>query len=284
MITVQAAESLPPLAVVKAEPAPRSEPTAIGLALLRGFREAIAVDPRMSVRGYVVMPDHAHFVIFVEEPLDRVLGNFIGKAKALATGEIRRLLGRPDLDAFTPGFNDRIVRGRTQLATLVNYVRDNPRRLVVKRQNPDYFTTRRSVEVCGRRFDAMGNMFLLDEAEFDSVVIHRAWSSDLLEEMTGRWLRCAENGGVLVSPFISEAEKAVMHRALELGGRIIVMTKDKISERFKPQGEYFELCAEGRALLLHPEGMEPSRYGKITRGEALALNRTGEAIAAGLGR
>lgn len=228
------------------------------------------------------MPDHVHFVIFVNERLDRALGCYVGKAKAKATAMIREALGTPELTVFQPGFNDRAVRNRTQLETLLRYVADNPRRLVVRRRNPDLFTAYHSVEVCGRLFDACGNMFLLNEAEFEPVIVHRAWSEATLAAAVERWRRCAMNGGVLVSAFISRAEKEVLREALELGGRAILITKDLISERYKPSGEYFDLCAEGRLLVLHPEGLAGGSYRGITRAEALGLNRVAEELAEGL--
>ena len=110
------------------------------------------------------------------------------------------------------------------------------------------------------------------------VVVHRRDTPQQRASNRARWIYIAANGGVLVSPFISEAEKAIRNEAIENGGRIILLSKISFGERYKPSGAEFDLCAEGRLLILTPwQGQQLSR--NITREQALFLNELSQKIA-----
>lgn len=64
------------------------------------------------------------------------------------------------------------------------------------------------------------------------------------------WLYTADNGGVLVSPFISKREKEIRYEAEQAGGRLILITHDAFGDRYKPAAHDFALCAEGRMLII----------------------------------
>lgn len=53
------------------------------------------------------------------------------------------------LRLFSEGYNDSILRGREQLQHMIAYVRDNPRRLLLKRQCSPYFTIHRNIDIAG---------------------------------------------------------------------------------------------------------------------------------------
>ena len=86
---------------------------------------------------YVIMPDHIHFAIFVREYLSRVPGNYIGMMKVKCGQLIRAEF--PLLEhVFTQDFHDRYLRPRHRLSTIIEYIRQNPYRLLVRRFNPDF--------------------------------------------------------------------------------------------------------------------------------------------------
>lgn len=284
MFTVNAAKGAPRFAIVKADPTPHSELCEVGRTIVGAMEEAFGSEARIRLLARVVMPDHLHFVLFVRERLDRSVGSLVGKMKALATGRVRELLGKPGLQLFEAGFHDRILVHRDQLARMLRYVEDNPRRRLVRQSSPGYFRLHRAVEIGGRLFDMMGNRFLLEEIEFVTVIVHRRWSDELRRTALERWLALAANGCVLVSAFISPYEKEVFERALASGGRAILLTKDDLTERYKPSGELFDLCAEGKLLVMRPADFQRSSCSGITRAEALALNQAAREVVAGLGR
>ncbi len=233
--------------------------------------------PEIRLLREVVMPDHVHFVIYVTRRTEQPLGAIIQKLKANVTGQVRRRLSNPNLNLFQPNFHDRILRGRDQLRAMIRYVHDNPRRLYIRHRNPDLFRRINRLNINGIKLLAFGNLFLLRDFDRCPVAIHRSLS--ILEKQTleERWLAVASTGGVLVSPFISPEEKEIRRKALALGGRLIVISQQAVGERFKPSGSEFDLCAQGRLLLLFPWPRRVKNPG-ITRTEALWMNRIAEII------
>lgn len=88
--------------------------------------------PEARLLQYVVMPDHLHFVIDIQRSTTYHLGELI----AAFTGDCTRAAGYAD-SFFEPGYHDRILRHKGQLRNMIDYVRDNPRRLIIKREHPD---------------------------------------------------------------------------------------------------------------------------------------------------
>lgn len=100
-------------------------------------------------------------------------------------------------------------------------------------------------------------------------------SSDALAALHQEALDEVRAGGVLVSPFISPGEKDIARAALDAGGSVILMKPDGFEPRFKPKGHYFDLCAQGRLLIL---SCAPTPA-PLTRDLCLAMNRWCAAIA-----
>ena len=63
---------------------------------------------------------------------------------------------------FSRGYNDKLLLRKGQLQRWFDYLRDNPRRLLMKREHPDLFRVQRGLIVAGQQFSAIGNRFLLD--------------------------------------------------------------------------------------------------------------------------
>ena len=55
--------------------------------------------------------------------------------------------------------------------------------------------------------------------EKEMVLVRSHFTPEEIEELKESWRRCSRNGGVLVSPFISPRERAVMRETLESGGK-----------------------------------------------------------------
>lgn len=205
----------------------------------------------LQLLQYVIMPDHIHLAIFVREYLPRVLGNYIGMMKVKCGQLIRAEF--PLLEhVFTPDFHDRYLRPHHHLSTIIEYIRQNPYRLLVRRFNPDYFNRINNIEIGGSLWQAYGNLQLLDNPFKAPVVIHRSDSDILKSNKQRRWKHLAENGGVLVSPFISPEEKSVRRQCEQTNGKIILLSNVPFGEREKPSSHDFELCAQGLLLILSP--------------------------------
>lgn len=90
-------------------------------------------------------------------------------------------------------------------------------------------------------------------------------------------MRIAVNGGVLVSPFIHPYERALRDQILEAGGRIIHVVDRRFAPREKPARREFELCAQGKALII--SRTDAVRTDDVmTRELAMSLNRMAEWI------
>lgn len=231
-------------------------------------------NPEIRIISFVVMPDHFHLLLFVTRPMKRPLGSVIQALKSAVT----KRAGNNNGPIFEEGFHDRILRRAAQFKTLRQYIADNPRRLFIKRSNPDLFRRYNHLVIGEMEFAAYGNMFLLRGFNRENVVIHRADSEETRRTNEARWLACAEDGGVLVSPFISADEKLVRDKALAAGGRLIILRNEGFEEKFKPKGAEFDLCAAGRLLLLAPWPDNAPRKA-VTRREALAMNALAEKLA-----
>lgn len=113
-----------------------------GEAVMREWRCIAAHHPETKPLFMQIMPDHVHFILQVERPMAMPLGNVIGGFKA---GTSKAAIGRPGL--WTPGFQDTILFHEGQLDAMFSYLRDNPRRLAIKRLMPDLFKVRRNVKI-----------------------------------------------------------------------------------------------------------------------------------------
>ena len=179
---------------------------------------------------------------------------------------------------FAPGYNDRILLQAGQLDRWKAYLDDNPRRLWVKRQNPQLFTVMSQMEIAGHRCQCVGNRFLLDVPDKVAVIYHRRYSEEELSRLRVEWLTCGERGGVLVSAAIHSIERAVIRMAKERGYRVIDLMENGFPPLYKPIGEDFDACAEGRLLQISPWEYHMERH-IITRAQCLELNAMAEAIA-----
>lgn len=248
------------------------EASPLGKIVKSCLRELHLIDGGLRLFQYALMPDHLHMLLSVESVLDEPLGYCIGEFKHM----VNRRAGITPV--FAHGFNDQILSADRNLQTIYDYLRDNPYRLAVRRANPNFFSRVNNVEIAGRSYEAYGNLLLLSNPFKRQVVVHRADSPQKRAADRSEWLHTAANGGVLVSPFISRAEREVRSAAEGVGGRTILVVDEALGERFKPCGVDFALCTEGRGLIVSLGG--PGR-GRVRREMCLRMNGVAAAIACG---
>lgn len=122
--------------------APSISLTPAGEAVMREWRDIGAHHPEIKPLFMQVMPDHVHFILQVLRPLDKPLGIAIGGFK---TGSSKAAIGGPGL--WAEGFQDTILFHEGQLDAMFRYLRDNPRRLAIKRLFPDLFRVRNNLKL-----------------------------------------------------------------------------------------------------------------------------------------
>ena len=172
---------------------------------------------------------------------------------------------------WAPGYHDRILFRRGQLERMVAYVRDNPRRLAVKRAHPELFRVVRDLSLAGQPFTGIGNHFLLQWPVRVPIQCSRKLSAEALARRQSALLALARKGAVLISPCISPGEKQIARAAMEEGLPLVVLLENGFPPLYKPPKAYFEACAQGRLLMLAPWPHHAGRCA-ITRERCLALN------------
>ena len=256
-----------------------------------------SVYPQVKACECVVMPDHFHGILWVQERLKRPLGHIVKAFKRVSTQECgsKGLLPPPNRGAapagsvpvaapatgplWQEGFQDTILLRRGQLQAMVNYIADNPRRLATKRDNPDLFTVVSQQPVCpGLTCPAIGNRFLLRHPLKRQIQVSRRISTEELVPVKEEFLYAAEHGSVLVSPCISPGEKEIARAAMDAGRPLIVLVENGFPAHYKPPGRYFDACAAGRLLMVAPFPYHRQRR-TITREQCLTLNQYAQTIA-----
>ena len=172
---------------------------------------------------------------------------------------------------FARGYNDKILLREGQLERWKEYLSDNPRRLLMKREHPDLFRIQRGLNVKGQSFSAIGNIFLLTRPLRLQVQCSRRLTDEQIAEQREELLEQARQGAVLVSPSISKGEKAIMRAAFEEGFPIIILQENGFADLAKPGGKRMEACAMGKLLLLAPWEHHNEQQ-TISRGQCLQLN------------
>lgn len=281
MITVTKRKATPFFCSIEGSPQlPIVELTPIGKIIAQQLLELQSNFKHLEIFDYVIMPDHIHFIVYFHQDTDYHLGKVIGSFKGACSRHLRDLTGEETDSVFCDGFHDRILFKPGQLEIVKRYIADNPRRLLIKRRFPDLFTRKLKISINGESFEAIGNIFLLRNPLIEQVRVSREFSEERHRENDLRWRLTIEEGGVLVSPFISPKEKVYRDLAVENGGLVIQLEENGFGERYKPSGRFFELCAEGRLLLIAPMVHHYSQV-VMTREMALHLNSLAACISCG---
>ena len=250
--------------------------------------------PEVNVVALQMMPDHLHSIVFVREEMHQPLGMIVRGFKQSCNKHYRELIAGVSSVAlstqytqhlprqnrrgedrthgmlFARGYNDKLLFRDGQLEVWKNYLRDNPRRLLMKREHPDYFRVQRNVTIGHQTFSALGNLFLLQRPKLQ-VQCSRKLTDDEIQAMVINCLREARQGTVLVSPAISRGEKAVMRAAFDEGLPLIFLQENGFTDLAKPAGQRMDACARGQLLILAPWEHHNERV-LISRNQCLSLN------------
>ena len=153
---------------------------------------------------------------------------------------------------FAKGYNDLILRSYEELGTWLNYLHDNPRRLLMKRARPEWLRPFFGLQIGQHSFSGIGNRALLTAAKRKAVRVSRRLSDEEIAREVERYMEEARQGAVLVSPAISPGEKRVMRAAFDAGLPTIVIMENGFTPLSKPHGEQFYACGQGTLLMLSP--------------------------------
>lgn len=247
----------------------------------------------LTILGF--LPDHFHFVLYVKHKME------IGiKAAIRGFWQGAKIIGR----AYTSSINPNDIRDnerrvdplfhevpfirpmsrKGQLKAMIRYVQMNPQRLATKKLMPGFFRVQDGIEIAGRTYSGVGNAKLLQERHFMPVHVRRTMVDDAehgadqrLRGYKNRCVLAARQGTVMVSPFISEHERAVLEVLLKEKHPIIYIADNGFGQYFKPSDCLFDAVAEGRLLILSPWPYDPKKK-QVTRAECVEMNKMAEEI------
>ena len=304
-------------AIEPSKEAPHIELSPLGEAIAGIWRLISSHHPEVKVVALQMMPDHLHAILFVRAQMEKPLGKVLLGGKQACNQAFREVMteefvavaqqhaqqSRDNGLLFAKGFNDQILlregqlerwlnylkdnprrllmkRREGQLERWLNYLKDNPRRLLMKRENPDLFRVQRGLVFAGISFSAIGNRFLLQRPLKLQVQCSRRISEEELKAKIKECLWAARQGAVLVSPAISMGEKAIMRVAFEERLPLIYLQENGFTDLAKPGGMRMDACAKGQLLILAPWEHHNEKT-TIKRGQCLELNEMARAICEG---
>ena len=228
------------------------------------------------------MPTHIHLLIFVEKDLPEHLGFFISRFKYFTKLELQRknLIGK-ETNVFEASFHDRILRPKHNINTVINYIRENPKRFLKIINFPDFFIKETKL-IHGIQCQIYGNPLLLDNPFKETVIIHRSDAPEVLENKYENCMHLASNGGILVGAFVSKKEREILNSVLDMGAKVIYIKEKAIIEKEKVTKKLFDHCSYGNLLIIHPYEMikylNPKNPDKLTREGCLFMNNFAETL------
>lgn len=231
----------------------------LGFAIAKGMKEFVRRYPVIEFQQYSIMPDHLHMIVFKKERDDMHLGDYLGFLKAVIAevyNGSNNQKYRPQ-DIFQENYTDKILYRSIKLDTWKRYVSENPHRFAMRKQYPIFFQRKRNLQIDERYYEAYGNLFLFRNPDKSAVRVRSFFTDSQKQKYKKHILHNALEKSVLVSPFISPFEKEIRYEAEEMGAKMILITHERFPERFKPALHDFNLCAEGRLMIISlgkPEG------------------------------
>ena len=220
----------------------------------------------------------------IRENLQEEKGQLMSIADA-----IRKQLGDSAYYSLSPIFTEipfmRPMGQRRQLPATIRYIDMNPQRLATKLLMPDFFRVQEGIEIAGRVYSGVGNIELLQSQRYTPVHVRSMWVADAEQHGYGQPLRdymngcvlAARQGAIMVSPFISKQEQAVMEVLLKEKRPFIYIADNGFRDYYKPQDSLFDAVADKRVLILSPWEYDADKK-HVSRADCVAMNKMAEDI------
>jgi REP element-mobilizing transposase RayT len=251
-------------------------PSQLGEKVAEAWRNISSLFPEVEPCECVVMPEHFHGIIWVHKRLESPIGEIIRSFKIACT-KANAALEKPALfdespTFWFPGLYDTILFSKGQLKRMSAYIHNNVERRWAVMQNPELFKVTRSIALPNdKRCDAVGNHFLLDATDKMLIQVSRRASESEIAAIIEKAILHGERGGVTISGCISPGEQAVAKAVREASLPLIAIIPRGFGPYFKPSGDYFTACANGKLLMISP--FKPiTKTERLTRERCFAIN------------
>lgn len=256
------------------------------------------IHPEMRVISFDLMPNHIHTIWHVTRPMpvgikSVVRGFWQGARKvwreysmSVAPNNIRDNQHRLSDTIFAEMPHIRPLSHSGQLDTMIHYTWLNPQRLATMLLMPEQFRVQDNIHIAGRTYKGVGCADLLQRARYmpvhvRSTMIEEALHGDAkrLRDYMNGCIIAARQGTVMVSPFISEYEQAVMAELLKEGLPFIYIADNGFRDYYKPSAGLFDAVARKQVLILSPWPYDPKKK-RVSRAECVEMNTMAEEISA----
>lgn len=175
--------------------------------------------------------------------------------------EYYALVGRSQRPLFDDNYDDTVCLDERHRQAMIAYVRDNPRRALLRQHLPEFMRRCLHVQIGDRSYGAFGNLFLLRWPRKVQVLCHRRHpltrqpyeeTADYASDRR-RWEAAIMEGATaIITPGISRGEQLLKNECLDRGYPLIHLQKEPIGRYWKPELRRFEACIHGSLLILAP--------------------------------
>ena len=243
---------------------------ALGEAVKKLIETLHDFNPEVYVDCFVVMPNHVHIVLKIENrPAndEHHLGKIMRKLKSLAAREYRILKGRGlarDIGShlWQENYWEKIVTSHEQLEAIRRYVKENPKRWSTDRFGPVTSFSQGNLRLLDEPFEA----FVASQDARGGTMVAREWTrgatpsrpENVLESGAvaprESVLECGavepREKPVIISTFTSAQEREVLRRLIANGRRFIAVCPGGIPAVLPDN--IAKSVASGQALLISP--------------------------------
>ena len=272
------------------------ERTTLGDKVVDCIWKVPKIHPEVRVISFDLMPNHIHTIWHVTRPMavgikSVVRGFWQGARKvgreysmSIAPNSIRDNQHRPADPIFPNMPHIRPLSRSGQLDTMIHYTWLNPQRLATMQLMPSYFRVQDNIHIAGRTYAGVGNADLLQRARYMPVHVRRTMVDEAahgddkrLRDYMNSCILAARQGAVMVSPFISEYEQAVMEVLLKEGLPFIYIADNGFRDYYKPSDSLFDAVARKQVLILSPWEYDAKKK-HVSRADCVAMNKMAEEI------
>ena len=251
--------------------------------------------PEIQIIGIRMMPDHVHFILYVRQTMPVSIKTVIRgfwqgarKEGRLFTLSICPNTIRDNEQRLFPIFTEvpfiRPMSRRGQLDAMMQYIKLNPQRLATKRLKPEYFYVQEGIEINGRIYSAVGNSKILMEAQRTPVHVRHTMVDEAehgddkrLRDYKDSCLQAAQNGAVMVSPFINQYEHEVLDHLIQDKRPVIYIADNGFRDYYKPSAHLFDAVDAGNMLILSPWEYDHQQK-HVSRAKCVEMNNIAEEI------